>query len=80
MTTTDDYPGRQLTDAERSPRGLGWEYARRKWGRERCPLKGVEARREFAYGFDQYVCEEPKIEDAMLNRGVPMEPKPKKET
>ena len=77
MTTKDDNPGRKLTDAERSPRGLGWEYARRKWNRDRCPLKGVEARREFAYGYDHYICSNPDVDRAMLTRGVPMEGKPK---
>ena len=80
MTTNDDYPGRQLTDAERSPRGLGWEYRRRKWDRSRCPFKSFEKISEFSHGYDNYVCEDAKIDDAMLNRGVPMEPKPKKET
>ena len=27
--TSDDYPGRMLSDAERSMYGLGWEHKRR---------------------------------------------------
>jgi hypothetical protein len=73
MSANDDYPGRKLTDAQRSPRGLGWEYARRGWDRSRCPLRGVEARLEFAWGYDHFVCTDPKVDAAMLRRGVPMD-------
>lgn len=76
MTTKDDNPGRTMTDSERSPFGLGWEYARRKWNRERCPLKGTEAWFKFACGYDQYVCSHRDVDKAMLTQGVPMEGKP----
>jgi len=65
----DDYPGRTIPDEERSPRGLGWEYARRKWDRSRCPLKGVEDRHEFAHGYDNFVCTDKRVNEAML-RGI----------
>jgi hypothetical protein len=39
MKDTDPpYPGRILRDEDRSPLGLGWEYARRGWRKDRCPL------------------------------------------
>lgn len=45
-----------LKDNERSPFGLGWEYARRGKGEGDCPfLEGQEKEREvFLQGFGQF--------------------------
>lgn len=65
----DEYPGRTIADQDRSPRGLGWEYARRGWDCDRCPYSDPEWTREFMYGFDHYICSDPKVDEAML-RGL----------
>lgn len=62
-----------IPDSQRSPRGLGWEYARRRWGRNRCPFNTEDEWAEFAYGYDHFVCDNPDVDEAMLKRGVPME-------
>lgn len=73
MSTRDDCPGRQIPDSRRSPRGLGWEYRRRKWSPSRCPFTDPEDRAEFMYGYEHFVCSNPDVDEAMLTRGVPIE-------
>lgn len=68
----DDYPGRQISDEDRSPLGLGWEYRRRGWSQDLCPLTGKENRLLFAQGFHSYVCSNPRSNAAMLTKGVPL--------
>ena len=73
MSKHDDYPGRQIPDNKRSPRGLGWEYRRRDYARNRCPFGTERHRLEFFHGYDNFVCTNPDVNEAMLKRGVPIE-------
>lgn len=69
MTDIEELPGRTVPDEERTPLGLGWEYARRGWKRSPCPLADQGQRREFYRGWDEFVCSNPETNAAML-RGI----------
>lgn len=66
-----DYPGRMLDDSERTPFGLGWEYARREWS-DVAPawiLRSESRTAEFFEGFKRFVCSDRNVNKAMLTRG-----------
>ncbi len=68
------YPGRLIPDEQRSPFGLGWEWARRRWCLTKpLPFGNVEKRREFIHGYNAFQSSDPKVDEAMLSRGVPVE-------
>ena len=66
MTTSDDYPGRMMKDAERSMFGLGWEHKRR--GEK--PEPRYMARGDYMAGWGGFNCSDAKTNRAMLERGV----------
>ena len=39
----DMYPGLTIRDEDRSAFGLDWEYHRRGWSPDNCPLRGRSA-------------------------------------
>lgn len=50
-----------LTDEERCPFGLGWEYKRRGRPLDDCPFKpGTRRYEEFVEGFQQFICTDHK--------------------
>jgi len=69
MTEGNVLPGRTIPDKDRTPLGLGWEYARRGWCRSKCPFADEKRRREFYQGWDDFVCSNPETNEAML-RGI----------
>ena len=66
------YPGRKLPDEQRTAFGLGWEYARRGWSPDICPLKDSSDICDFLDGYTHFVCNDPKVSAAMIGRGVPV--------
>ena len=71
-TAADEpYPGRMIADEERTAFGLGWEYARRGWSPDQCPLVAPAKICDFLAGYQQFKCQDPKVSAAMLGRGVP---------
>lgn len=66
-----DYPGRILDDSERTPFGLGWEYARREWpgNAPAWVLRSKERTAEFCDGFKRFVCSDRNVNQAMLTKG-----------
>ena len=68
MSKQNDYPGRMIADEDRTPFDLGWEYARRGWGAERCNFRGDKLR-EFLEGMRKFTCSDPAVDEAML-RGI----------
>jgi len=66
------YPGRLIRDSERTAFGLGWEYARRRWYVDHCPLKAAADLSDFMDGYHDFRCSDPKVDEPMLTRGVKM--------
>jgi hypothetical protein len=64
--TTEPLPGRVTEDKDRSPFGLGWEYARRDWSED--PPEFLEPRHHEAFrrGYAAYCCLDQAIDKAML--------------
>ncbi len=66
MAASDDYPGRQIKDSERSPFGLGWEHKRRGLKPDP-PYMQYPA---YMQGWGEFHCLDEKSNRAMLSRGV----------
>jgi len=65
----EGYPGRTIKDQDRSPFGLGWEYRRRGWTQDRCPLPPGDRREDFRHGHEAFRCSDRRANQAML-RGI----------
>ena len=66
MPASDDYPGRQIRDEDRTAYGLGWEHKRRGLK----PETGRMQDRDYMLGWGDFHCSDEKTNRAMLKKGV----------